>query len=649
MKNLEDTQFPAPRNANGAKNKNNDTDRDPKKFLGAIIAALLVGMLINTLFLSKGVENITYSEFLKLLENGEVVSAVIGETTINGDLKPLDVPTDKVATPQAENASAPSPETATKSKARRFTTHAVKDDTLVAKLTAKGVHVRGEVRNPMIDFLLAWILPGLLLYWIWTMASGRMLKGAGGLLSMTKSRAKVFIEKDVKTVFADVAGIDEAKEELLEVVSFLKDPKRYARLGGRAPKGVLLVGPPGTGKTLLARAVAGEAQVPFFSINGSEFVEMFVGLGAARVRDLFEQARSQAPCILFIDEIDALGKSRALGFAGGGANDEKEQTLNQLLAEMDGFDPSEGVIMLAATNRPEILDPALLRAGRFDRQVMLNNPDQMGRQQILNVHVKKIKLAPQVNLHNVASLTSGFSGADLANLVNEAALVATRRNAEAVTEADFSQAIERIIAGLEKKGKVMNPQEKTRVAFHELGHATVAMDLNCLDKVHKISIIPRGMGALGYTLQRPTEDRYLLDEDELMNKAAVLLGGRAAEKIFLGKVSTGAADDLAKATDLVRAMITQFGMSEKLGLAALERRSSAFLQSPFESPRSGLSEKTAGEIDVETKELLGQAFQVASQCLERNRAFIREAHDRLLSKETLTEDEISGLWKNHHN
>jgi len=595
---------------------------EPKLKLGMVLMTIAGVLALNALFLSGSIETIPYSEFMKHVDAGAVANLVVSDNAITGELTGKD-----------------------KEKIKRFTTYVVKDEALAQKLYSKGIVFRSEIRNPIWDFVLAWVLPGLLLYWIWTLASGRMLRGAGGMLSMTKSRAKIYVDKDVKTTFADVAGIDEAKEELREVVSFLQDPKHYARLGGRAPKGVLLVGPPGTGKTLLARAVAGEAKVPFFSINGSEFVEMFVGLGAARVRDMFEQARGQAPCILFIDEIDALGRSRALGMVGSGSNDEKEQTLNQLLAEMDGFDPSEGVIMLAATNRPEILDPALLRAGRFDRQVMIGNPDQQGRLQILQVHVKHIKLDPHANLQKIASLTSGFSGADLANLVNEAAIVATRRDAETVTDEDFSVAIERMVAGLEKKGKVMNPKEKNRVAFHELGHATVGLTLNTMDRVHKVSIIPRGMGALGYTLQRPTEDRYVLDQNELMAKVAVLLGGRAAERLFLDSASTGAADDLAKATDLVRAMVSQFGMSDRLGLASLESRRNGYLQSPFDPGRSQVSEKTAGEIDAEIKNVLDRCMDKAMQCLDRNREFIKAAHVQLLASETLTETELLDLWR----
>jgi cell division protease FtsH len=625
----EKSNYPAPQvpnspPANDRPSPKNDFEPSSNMKMGFFFLTILAVLGLNTFLLNTRVESISYNEFLQHVETGDLENVVISDTAISGDLR-------------AKESGKPS---------RHFSTAPLKDEALIQKLYTKGISFRGEVRNPIWDLVFSWVLPGLLLYWIWTMASGRMLRGAGGLMQMTKSRAKIFMEKEVKVSFADVAGIDEAKEELREVVSFLQDPKRYSKLGGRAPKGVLLIGPPGTGKTLMARAVAGEAKVPFFSINGSEFVEMFVGLGAARVRDLFEQARKQAPCILFIDEIDALGKSRALGMVGTGANDEKEQTLNQLLAEMDGFDPSEGVILLAATNRPEILDPALLRAGRFDRQVLLSNPDQVGRQQILAVHIKKIKIDPETSLQNIASMTSGFSGADLANLVNEAALTATRRSAEMVSEDDFIKAIERIVAGIEKKGKVMNPKEKDRVAYHELGHATVALELNAMDKVQKVSVIPRGMGALGYTLQRPTEDRYLLDEEELSAKVAVLLGGRAAEKMFLGTVSTGAADDLAKATDLTRAMVVQFGMSERLGLAAHEGRPHPYLQSPFETSRSAISEKTASEIDEEIKRRLDLAFQKATACLEKRRAFITEAHEKLMQQETLNENEISLLWQN---
>ena len=601
-----------------------DSEKEKKSHfnLNTLILILTGLFILNTFLFENHTETIPYNEFLNHLDKNDIAHVIFSDSTISGELK-----------------------TANSDKPKTFTTLAVPENSVTQKLYQNGVTFRTEIKSPFWGIFISWIIPALLLYGFWSFASQGIMRGASRLTSMTKSQAKVFVEKDIKTTFADVAGIDEAKEELLEVVSFLQDPKRYSRLGGRAPKGVLLVGPPGTGKTLLARAVAGEARVPFFSINGSEFVEMFVGLGAARVRDLFSQARKQAPCILFIDEIDALGKSRALAMTGSGSNDEKEQTLNQLLAEMDGFDASEGVMMLAATNRPEILDPALLRAGRFDRQILLNSPDQMGRLQILHVHIKRIKVDPQLDLNHIASLTSGFSGADLANLVNEAALVATRRNAESVTEEDFSQAIERLVAGLEKKSKVMNPKEKERIAYHELGHATVALALGSADKVHKVSIIPRGMGALGYTIQRPTEDRYTLDEAEILNKIAVLLGGRAAEKLFCTQVSTGASDDLAKATDLARAMVTQFGMSPKIGLVNLERKNSAFLQSPYDLPSHAHSEEISGIIDLEVRDILQKSFLQATSYIEKNKNFVSEAFQVLLKTETLNELTITSLWK----
>lgn len=569
-------------------------------------------------------ETIPYSEFLQLVDKGKVQNLTLSENVIAGEIL-------NEGKPSTFFSTTPAPE----------------DKTLIEKLHAKEIKFRAERPSAGWGILLAWMFPLLFLYIMWKSFSGGLNQRAGGLLSsFTKSKAKIYVDKDVKTTFDDVAGVDEAKNELQEIVNFLQQPERYSRLGGRAPKGVLLVGPPGTGKTLLARAVAGEAKVPFFSINGSEFVEMFVGLGAARVRDLFEQARQQAPCILFIDEIDALGKSRSMGFSGMGANDEKEQTLNQLLAEMDGFDPTSGIVMLASTNRPEVLDPALLRAGRFDRQALLNKPDQNGREKILLVHIKKIKVVENLNTKKIATLTSGFSGADMANLVNEAALVATRRNADAANEDDFGEALERLIAGIEHKGKVMNGKEKQRIAYHELGHATVAIDLNASDKVYKVSIIPRSIGALGYTLQRPTEDRYVIDEDEIMRKIAVLLGGRASEKLFLEKISTGASDDLAKATDLARSMVSQFGMSDKLGMVSVESRPMQWLNSPLESRRGAVSETTASVIDGEIRRILDEAFMMASESLIKHRKFIEDAHQILMQNETLSELEILDLWQN---
>ncbi len=462
-------------------------------------------------------------------------------------------------------------------------------------------------------------------------------------MSIGKSHAKVFVEKETKVTFDDVAGVDEAKEELVEIINFLKNPADYGRLGGRVPKGILLVGPPGTGKTLLARAVAGEAAVPFFSISGSEFVEMFVGVGAARVRDLFEQARQMAPAIIFIDELDALGRARG-AYGLGGGHDEKEQTLNQLLAELDGFDSSSGIVLLAATNRPEILDPALLRAGRFDRQVLVDRPDKIGREQILAVHVKKVKLNMDVKIEQIAALTPGFTGADLANLINEATLLATRRNATSVTMDDFNNAIERIVAGLEKRNRLLNPKERRVVAFHELGHAMVALALPGTDEVHKISIIPRGIGALGYTIQRPTEDRFLMTRVELQNKMAVLMGGRAAERIVFDEVSTGAADDLVRATDIARAMVLRYGMSEALGNVAYDREQSAFLQPNILMPQNrNYSEETANKIDVAVSDLVNQALENAVKILQINRILLDQTAEELLKNETLNQPEIIKL------
>ncbi len=499
------------------------------------------------------------------------------------------------------------------------------------------------VENHFVRDLLSWILPAIIFVGIWMFAIRRMGQGGlGGVMQIGKSHAKIYVEKETKTTFADVAGVDEAKEELVEIVNFLKDPTTYGRLGGRPPKGVLLVGPPGTGKTLLARAVAGEAGVPFFSISGSEFVEMFVGVGAARVRDLFEQARQHAPAIIFIDELDALGRAR--GPFGGGGQDEKDQTLNQLLAELDGFDPTSGLVLLAATNRPEVLDPALLRAGRFDRQILVDRPDKRGREQILAVHLKKAKLGPDVSAPEIAALTPGFTGADLANLVNEATLLATRRNAEAVTMADFNNAVERIVAGLEKRNRLLNPLERRVVAYHELGHAMVALALPGTDTVHKVSIIPHGVGALGYTIQRPTEERYLMTRAELEYKMAGLLGGRASETIVFAEVSTGAADDLARATDIARAMVLRYGMSEALGNVAYDRDRSPFLQPNFPVPQERVySEGTAEAIDRAVRALVDHAFALAAEVLQRNRALLDRTAVALLETETLSEPEIEQL------
>lgn len=594
-----------------------------------MIATIAILLLAQNMFLSGRLYNkVTYSEFLTLVEENKITDLVISENTITGKYKT-----------NSNNGN---------SSSERFSTVPVNDEKLIERLTKKNIPFQSERPSPFWTSMFSWLIPFAIFYFIWIYLIRGMDKGSGGLLSMTKSRAKVYMEKNVQISFADVAGVEEAKEELKEIINYLQKPKLYTRLGGRAPKGVLLVGPPGTGKTLMAKAVAGEAKVPFFSINGSEFVEMFVGLGAARVRDLFEQTRGAAPCILFIDEIDALGKSRSFGFMAGGSHEEKEQTLNQLLAEMDGFDSSEGVIILAATNRPEVLDPALLRAGRFDKQVLIGNPDQHGRLQILNVHAKKIKLDPTLKMERIGALTSGFSGADLANLVNEAAMIATRRNAPSVSEKDFVAAIERLIAGLEQHKKIMNQDEKRRIAFHEMGHATIGLVLNTSEKIHKVSIVPRGMGALGYTLQMPTEDRYLVSEHDLLNRVAVLLGGRASELINFQSVSTGATDDLAKATDIARSMITQFGMSKKLGLSTLESPRRSFLHGAVEmDSHYQYSEKTAEEIDDEVKNTLETQLQRVNGILRQNQRFLDAGADLLLRQETLDEKEIADLWGKH--
>ncbi len=524
---------------------------------------------------------------------------------------------------------------------RVLTANRVEPD-LAERLSRFKVPFTREYAGNWMTDLLVWLGPALIIgvFWILTLRAGR--PGAGGLVPLGKGHVKVMLEKSTGVTFADVAGVDEAKEELQEVVDFLKDPGRYGRLGARIPKGVLLVGPPGTGKTLLARALAGEAGVTFLSTNGAEFVEMFVGVGAARVRDLFDQARSSAPAIIFIDELDALGRAR--GAYGIGGHDEKEQTLNQLLAEMDGFDPSIGVIILGATNRPEILDAALLRAGRFDRQVLVDRPDLKGRIDVLRVHARKVKLAADAQLERIAAMTPGFAGADLANLINEAALLATRRGADAVAMSDLVAAIERIVAGLEKKSRVLNPRERQTVAYHEMGHALVAMALPGVDPVQKVSVIPRGISALGYTIQRPTEDRFLMSREELQSRMAVLLGGRAAELLVFGTPSTGAADDLAKATDMARAIVTRYGMDQRLGLVAYESERQAFLpgEAAYGAERR-YSEETSREIDRAVRDLTQAALATATSILTRARQVLERGARALLERETLGEAELETL------
>ncbi|HEV8552788.1 MAG TPA: ATP-dependent zinc metalloprotease FtsH [Casimicrobiaceae bacterium] len=582
-----------------------------------VIFAILGVLWLREIYVTATqVQPIAYSQFEKDLKAGKIKEIAIANNVIQGTYKE----------PTAD-------------KHTRFVTTRVDPD-LAKELSQYDVTYSGVVESTFLRDILSFVAPALIFFGIWYFLARRMAGGlGGGFLAIGKSKAKVYVETDTKVTFDDVAGVDEAKEELQEVVGFLKDPKHYTRLGGHIPKGVLLVGPPGTGKTLLARAVAGEAGVPFFSISGSEFVEMFVGVGAARVRDLFEQGRQRAPAIIFIDELDALGRAR--GAYGLGGHDEKEQTLNQLLVEMDGFDSSQGLILLAATNRPEILDPALLRAGRFDRQVLVDRPDKLGRVQILKVHVRKVRLAPDADLEKIAALTPGFTGADLANLVNEATLVATRRGADDVALADFTAAVERIVAGLEKKSRILNAKEREIVAHHEMGHALVALALPGTDPVHKISIIPRGIGALGYTIQRPTEDRFLMIREELENKMAVLLGGRAAEHVIYGRLSTGAADDLAKVTDIARSMVMRYGMEEKLGNLSYQDEPTPFLPPMQRPPPREYSDETAREIDRSVRAISEAAFQRAVNILTVNRAVLEDGARQLLQKETLTEAEIA--------
>jgi cell division protease FtsH len=585
------------------------------------LLALLGVMLIHDFWVGyRQVAVLPYSQFQQLVRDGKVAEVQVGEDRLQGTLKEaLDGKT-------------------------RFVTNRVGPE-LATELDAAQVKYSGTAENRLLEMLLSWLLPVLLFGAVWFFLARRLagrLGPGGGLMAIGKSKAKVFVETDVKIRFEDVAGVDEAKAELQEVVNYLKDPESYGRLGGRLPKGILLVGPPGTGKTLLAKAVAGEAHVPFFSISGSEFVEMFVGVGAARVRDLFEQARAKAPAIIFIDELDALGRARGANLGVGG-HDEKEQTLNQLLVELDGFDTRSGLVLLAATNRPDVLDPALLRAGRFDRQVLVDRPDRVGRLAILRVHVGKVKLATDVNLEDVAALTTGFSGADLANLVNEAALAATRRHAQAVERVDFDSAIERIVAGLEKKNRLLNGREREFVAFHEMGHALVAAATLSADPVHKVSIIPRGLGALGYTLQRPTEDRFLMTREELEGRLQVLLGGRAAEALVFQHTSTGAADDLARATDIARDMATRFAMVPALGPVTYESRQPGFLGPEAPQPR-GYSEQTAREIDVAVREIVSDAASRAEAVLLARRQTLERAARQLLERETLTDADLRPLF-----
>ena len=600
---------------------NNKTRFNVGYAIAAILAVFVIQYFVST---ASQIAIIPYSEYQQLLKQGKVATVGISDRTLQGTLK------EPLAGGQ-----------------KQFVTTRVDQET-AQELEKYNVKFTGQIESTFLRDLLSWIMPVLLFFGLWWYIGKRAAEGGGlggGLMAIGKSKAKIYVESDTGVNFSDVAGVDEAKDELHEVVDFLKNPTGYGRLGGRMPKGVLLVGPPGTGKTLLAKAVAGEAKVPFFSISGSEFVEMFVGVGAARVRDLFQQAHQKAPAIIFIDELDALGRARGIGpFAGG--HDEKEQTLNQLLVELDGFDSRSGLVILAATNRPEILDPALLRAGRFDRQVLVDRPDKKGRVEILKVHMKKVQLDPGVDAEAVAALTPGFTGADLANLVNEAALLATRRGASAVAMTDFNNAVERMVAGLEKRNRLLNPKEREIVAYHEMGHALIALSLPGVDPVHKVSIIPRGVGALGYTIQRPIEDRFLMTKEELENKMAVLLGGRAAELIVFNHLSTGAADDLRRVTDISRSMVTRYGMSEKLGSVAYERDPGNFLAGadrPYPVREREYADETAASVDEEVRAIVDRVFERAQGILKARRAILDRAAKKLLEKETLEQSDLETL------
>ncbi len=596
-------------------------DKNQQFHLWYFLAAFMILLLVQSWFSQASVtERIPYSTFLEHLEADRIDAVTVRAEQIEGQYR------------DAINGNT------------HFVTNIVPPE-LTERLEQSRAEFDGTVENTFLSTVLSWAVPILLIFALWSFLLRGMIEkqGMGGMMNVGKSRAKVYVERDTGVTFDDVAGVDEAKSEIKEIVDFLKEPEKYRRLGARIPKGILLTGPPGTGKTLFARAIAGEAGVPFFSISGSEFVEMFVGVGAARVRDLFDQARKAAPCIIFIDELDALGRRRGIGGYGGGS-DEKEQTLNQLLAELDGFDPRERVVLLAATNRPEILDPALMRAGRFDRQVVVDRPDKIGRAAILRVHLRKIQIEPDLDIDAAAGLTPGFTGAELANLVNEAAIRATRRGAGRVAMQDITSALERVVAGMERKGHLLNARERETVAWHEMGHALAAARLPGADPVHKVSIIPRTVGALGYTLTRPTEDRFVITRSELENRMVMLLAGRAAERIRFDEWSTGAADDLVRATDIARQIVTRFGMHETLGQAVLEPDRGGFLGEDklSVSPRDH-SEATAREVDLAVRGLLDGAYDRAVGLLRDCHADLEAGAQLLLARETITPEDFAPL------
>jgi len=582
-----------------------------------VLGFLMLMALLQVWYLQPAGKTITYSEFKQAVRAGQVAEISVGEQTIRGTFKSPRNGTDK------------------------FNTNRIEDPKMLEELDATSVKYEGEFVSRWLPEILSWVIPLILLFAIWSFFFRRIGSAEGGVMSFARSKHRVFAEDDVKVSFADVAGVDEAEQELKEIVEFLKNPRKYTTLGGRIPKGVLLVGPPGTGKTLLARAVAGEAKVPFFSLSGSEFVEMFVGVGAARVRDLFSQAEQKAPCIIFIDELDALGRARVQSPMG--SHEEREQTLNQLLAEMDGFDSRKAIIIMAATNRPEVLDPALLRPGRFDRQVLVDKPDVNGREEVLRIHTKQVKLSPVVDLRVIAARTAGFAGADLANLVNEAALLAARKDKTAVEMSDFDEAIDRLIAGLEKK-RVMSVKEREIVAYHESGHAIVATVIPGMDPVHKISIVQRGFGALGYTMQLPLEDRYLMQRQDLLNQLAVLLGGRTAEELALGEISTGAQNDLQRATDIARAMVTEWGMSDALGAVNYDgHKRNKFLDIPLGPDRGNYGEDTARLIDAEVKRIMTDAHTRARTILTDKRDLLETVTRKLLEQEVMEGDTLRAI------
>ncbi len=586
-----------------------------------IIGIWLVLLMQNYLASSMAVKTIPYSEFILNLEQGKVAEVAVSANDIQGRLIP------------EKDGDRP----------RYFKTVRVEQE-ISELLSTHNVESSGTIESTLIRDIISWLLPVFLFLGVWFFLMKKMMPQQQGFMALGKSKAKIYKQEDTGITFKDVAGVEEAQVELEEIIDFLRNPDKFAEFGGKMPKGLLLVGPPGTGKTLLAKAVAGESSVPFFSISGSEFVEMFVGLGAARVRDLFDEAKKNSPCIIFIDELDALGKARGIG--GYGGHDEREQTLNQLLVELDGFDANIGVILLAATNRPEVLDPALLRPGRFDRQVLVDRPDKDGRKKILELHLQKVKRVGELDIDRLASMTAGMVGADLANLVNEATLLAVRAQKEKVEMPQFEEAVERIVAGLEKKNRLINPKERKIVAYHELGHAIVSMSLPDTDPVQKITIVPRGIAALGYTMQLPTEDRYLMSRTELLNKIAVLLGGRAAELIIFDEISTGAHNDLAKATDIARSMVIEYGMSETLGQVYLKGEpKSPFLQPGF-AARGEHSDETSQMIDHEVRRIIDEQYMVARSLIQEQRETIEKAVTVLLDREKITGEELREIMDN---